>query len=350
VREDFFEAGGHSLLAVRLLAKVEQDLGHRMRLSAFLDDPTVEGMAAEIRRSLSPQGTASTSPVVPIRPEGDRPPLVYVYPFKSERLFPRHLVRAVDPAWPIYGIAYGELLNEARKGSTVEGLARDLAGELKLALPGRAYHLAGHSFGGMVAFELASQLRAAGDEVLTLTLIDTLSPRGWWVRALLASRNPGAFLASRNVPGRVPGMIKRHLPDPLVPVARAIWRAARRGRRAKPPPPQADEPLPEHNQADEPLPDYERTWREARKASNRYRPSPYPGRLTLLYSAASASAYGGPSLGWERFLAGERLRLVPLPASHVAVMWEPLVAETAARLAEQLEIALHETSPEGIEP
>jgi amino acid adenylation domain-containing protein len=169
---DFFALGGHSLLAIQLFAAIRARLGAALPLSTLFRAPTVEALA----RELDTRPALRQLHLVPLRTHGARPPLVLVHPVGGTVFCYHPLVAQLAPDMPCYGLEAVGLDGADPPVETIEELARGyvrtLAGEL-----GRGpIHLAGWSFGGVVALAMERLLVAAGHEVLSTTLIDSFAP------------------------------------------------------------------------------------------------------------------------------------------------------------------------------
>ncbi|MER5374834.1 amino acid adenylation domain-containing protein [Streptomyces sp. NPDC002553] len=182
--DDFFAAGGHSIDALRLIGRINEAFGERLSVSTVMEHPTVARQAQALRARRRP-GHQDT--VVRIRPDGDLAPLFLVHPVGGNVLCYRALAAALRPGRPVYGLTSPGLTapHPAAPGAgtavldapaTVPALAAAHVGALREVRPHGPYHLAGWSLGGLLAYEMAHQLRAAGEEVATLTLLDTAYP------------------------------------------------------------------------------------------------------------------------------------------------------------------------------
>ena len=171
LRENFFRLGGHSLLAVRLAGRIYEEFGQRISLATLFTCPTVEELAGVLRSG----GIRGAGVLVPLRREGSRPPLVVLPGAGGNVLYFHELARRLDPDQPLWGLqALG-----MDDGSTIPDRLEEIAARyieiLRRDLP-RPWSLLGHSFGGLVAFEMARQLLAAGEEVAFLGVLDNAAP------------------------------------------------------------------------------------------------------------------------------------------------------------------------------
>ena len=168
VDENFFELGGHSLVAVRLVAEMERRLGCNVPVALLFQLPTIAQLASELRS----RGSEQVSPVIAVQPKGSMPPFFCVQGYNAYR----HIARQLGPNWAFYGLGLhftGRKVTRTR----VEDQAK---GHLKRSTPfnrGVRYYLAGHSIGGLIAYELAQLLQNDGHEVAFLGLIDTVFPK-----------------------------------------------------------------------------------------------------------------------------------------------------------------------------
>jgi amino acid adenylation domain-containing protein len=172
-REDFFELGGHSLMAVRLITRVEREFGRRLPLSALLQGPTIEKMAALLRTR---EGTASFPVLVPLQPDGDGPPFFCIPGSGGNVLYLRELARRLGAAQPFYGLQARGLDGQTPPLTRVEEMASHYVKAILSVQPEGPYFLGGHSFGSSVAFEVAYQLEQRGQPVALLAAFDNPAP------------------------------------------------------------------------------------------------------------------------------------------------------------------------------
>lgn len=172
VTDNFFEVGGHSLLSLRLLVKIEQVLGCKVPLSALFEAPTIEHLANVARR----QETA-TSPVVKLWSSDHPRKLFLVHTGGGTVLNYVALVRNLAPEVPVYAMQALGLDGQDEPHRDIPAMAADYVDKLRTLQPEGPYLLGGHSFGGVIAYEMASQLVQAGQEVALLAMFDTVLPQ-----------------------------------------------------------------------------------------------------------------------------------------------------------------------------
>jgi amino acid adenylation domain-containing protein len=170
IRDNFFDLGGHSLLAIRLMRRVEQSFHRKLPLATLFEAPTIEQLAAILRQD---HWTPEWSLIVPIQPQGSRPPFFCVHGLGGSVLRFSELARHMAPDQPFYGIQpQGIDGGKPCLGSMDEMVARYIE-EMRQFQPEGPYFMGGYSFGGLVAFEMARRLRADGQEIGCLALLDS---------------------------------------------------------------------------------------------------------------------------------------------------------------------------------
>jgi thioesterase domain-containing protein/acyl carrier protein len=170
LQDNFFDLGGHSLLAVRLFTEIEKITGQKFPLVTIFQAPTV----AELARVLS-QGKAmpARSLLVPIQPEGSKPPLFLVHGAGGDVLWGyANLAAHLGSDQPVYGLKSRGQAGLDEFTNLVEMAACYLK-EVRTFQAHGPYYLGGYCFGGNVAFEMARQLRASGEAVALVALFDS---------------------------------------------------------------------------------------------------------------------------------------------------------------------------------
>jgi amino acid adenylation domain-containing protein len=347
VTDDFFDVGGHSLLVVSLLTEVERVFGRRLPLATFFQATTIEQLGAV----LDAGGTATYwSSLVPIRPEGTRPPLFCVHPLGGDVLCYHSMTRALSPEQPVYGLQARGLDGLQEPVDSVERMAADYVDEIKRVQPAGPYHLLGFSSGGSVAYEMACQLLASGDEVALLANIDHPPTTSDFYRprpGLKLFGNIALNLARRALrvarrTSRDPGRWRTRPRKPAKGAGRAPARLVARLRRLT-----VTRPL-ETSQVVEMvarnvagaaarLPAHHRKIIEIHFAAlRRYVPGPYAGRVTLFRAEQPPliCTYD-PTLGWDRLAAGG-VQVHLVPGGHYGILHESNVPVLVRQLEPHL--------------
>ncbi|HEY3902099.1 MAG TPA: amino acid adenylation domain-containing protein [Chthoniobacter sp.] len=165
VRDNFFAQGGHSLLALHLLACVRRQFGETIALSSFLQEPTVEAVCRKLGRA-----GQTASRLVQLSTCSDGPPFFFVPGASGNPFSYAALCRSVESVSTFYGFQPPE------DACSIEELAEQyVAAVLKIQPAGRI-RLGGHSFGAIVAFEMSRQFHAVGRSVALLAVVDMSPP------------------------------------------------------------------------------------------------------------------------------------------------------------------------------
>jgi thioesterase domain-containing protein len=298
-RDDFFTLGGHPLLAVGVMEELERRF-HRGLSPAviFQEGSTVEGLARLIARPALAPGAPASDLVFPLRPSGSRPPLFLVEPDRAGILALRGWLPVLGDRQPVAGLvprtgAEGRFSAEA----SVEWLSSELVGLMRQNQREGPYRLAGHGFGGLLAYEMACQLHAAGQEVAFLALVETVHP----VAAVAEARDRA----------RATARLKR------------LLLAASRPR----PAPIAEQ---DSTEAEEGGPVFDAAG--ALRLITGYPVTRFPGPMILVASEAGAD----PGLGWHGRHPGP-LRVHPTLGAHRSIVGKANMLALAEELDRHLE-------------
>ena len=318
IHDDFFELGGHSLLAVRLFGQITKLTGKDLPLVTLFQAPTVEQLAAILRQEGWKTPWAS---LVPIKAGGTKPPFYCVHGIGGNILEYFDLAKYMDADQPFYGLqAIGLDGKRPTQDLTVEQMAAYYIGEIRTFQPCGPYYLGGSSFGGLVAYEMAQQLCAAGEEVALLAFFDTNGPGyphylptmtacrrelGWWRdRAALHWENLLATERRKRL-AYIREKVQRWNKQTRWKLQAIKYRLQQRVDRV--------------------------FWPEAirrvqvrgYRAATAYEPKPYAGRATLFRATEQPRGiYEDRTLGWG-FLVLGGLEIFETPGHHGAIVREP---------------------------
>jgi amino acid adenylation domain-containing protein len=340
VTDNFFECGGHSLMAVRLFAQIEKRLGHRLPLATLFRAPTVAQLAAVIEDDSTHQWTS----LVPIQTAGANRPFFCVHGLGGHVLEFYDLARRLGPDQPFYGLQSQGLDGKQPLHTSIREMAGHYVKEMRELQPAGPYFIGGRSLGGTIAFEMACQLRGQGEEVGLLALLDTY-PAGY------AKLLPAVSQPETNF-GRATNRVESHFRNLrrlsfteklsyLIEKARYaprkmksfVWRRAyRRYRNFNRALPRLLRDVAEYNSM----------------AGHEYMPEAYDGRVTLFWASGDLRAYDLVE-GW-RVLVPRGIEVQEISGTHLNIIKEPHVAELALKLGESLARAqgrhLHVTESE----
>jgi thioesterase domain-containing protein len=345
IHDDFFALGGDSLFVLRLTDRLQTELGQEVPTGAAFRGLTIAQMARALARMPEPE---TASPLVPLQPSGSKPPLFFVHPAAGV-VFPYfELARQLGPDQPFYGLQALGLDGESEPDLRVEDMARRYAEAMRSVQPRGPYFIGGHSFGCLVAFEMAQQLTAAGEEIGLLALIDEPAP--------LSEHRPSSREVTAFFLRGVLRNIWPHLHDYLYLVSSAR-------ERQEPPPGELDrlvrwglnrqflESFLARSAMANFLPPDSRLLALRQPAilpmfrlflihawqTYAYKPRAYPHRVTLFSTQEVRNGRGGreASMGWRTLAAGG-VESHEIPGGHLSLLKPPHVQVLATKLADCL--------------
>ncbi|WP_139191243.1 amino acid adenylation domain-containing protein, partial [Rhodococcus tukisamuensis] len=176
--DSFFDLGGTSLVATRIVGALQARLDRRVPLQWLFLDPTPAGLARRLDTpSRSVEAEAALAVVIPLRTQGSGPPLFCVHPGIGLSWGYAGLMRYLPPDRPAYGLQLPTISGDGEYRS-IEQLARRYVEEIRGIAPTGPYHLLGWSLGGVIAHAVAVELQSAGEEVATLAVMDSYPDDG----------------------------------------------------------------------------------------------------------------------------------------------------------------------------
>ena len=378
--DNFFDLGGHSLLAVQVINKLKRKTGKVLPLTALLEAPTVETLAALIEpppaegeeRATAvpvaggghPVQAAAAMPrtVVRIRPGGDKRAIFFVHDGKGETLLYRTLALKLDAGHPIYGLQ-PEMRSD---GSYVHTRIVDMAAAhidaLRSVQPEGPYLLTGLCAGGVIAFEMARQLQDAGQQTLFVGIMDAADVHAEEKPFRLAQNRLNRFLGTLNDPSAgsalqrigkaVPKMLAKTKNFALYEVqsrleqfqnARKVKAMRDQAERAE-----VDAPIAEEDHGLDFLKMYEVAHKEHQPQGV------FHGGDVVLFRAmkgdgsvsdeAYVDIYSDPLLGWGPRVEGE-ISAHDVPGGHSSMLQEPHVSVLARAMQASIDAALQRHEP-----
>jgi amino acid adenylation domain-containing protein len=327
VHDHFYDLGGESLQAMRIMAGVRKAFSVDIDLQSLLEAPTIAEMAAVVDRRRAARANPDERPVSPDDATRDSSHLVEVQPGQGRRpvffipggvggegefFLHARLARRVGPEFPFYWLKARSAVGGRASAETVEEMAADYVREIRTRQGHGPYIVVGDCGGGVIAYEVAQQLHAAGQQLALLLFMDTIRPdHASALRGILAGFPRWTYHREALRPLRrseqlsyLWGVASRALRAS----AGALWHGGIRATYAR--------------------------------ARYRYQPSHYPGTLTLLLSEDLARL--GQSLGWEEVVGGG-IEVHRLRGNHVTYM-RRYVDSTAETLRACLERATQASS------
>jgi thioesterase domain-containing protein/acyl carrier protein len=332
IHDNFFGLGGHSLIAVKLIAAIEKETGRKLRLSTIFQQPTIARLARAMQDG---QACINASAIVEIQPCGTRPPLFLVHGVGGGMFWGyNNLARQLGKEQPVYAFK-SRGMDGLEEFTRIEDIASRYVADLRKFQTHGPYRLGGYCFGGNVAYEMARQLHAQGEEIHLLLLINCWPNNSSYTRL---SWTPAFFCkAMWNFCIRLAHQIRSGAKQPRDYFKwRAAW-AVKRFRSL------FAENISGRLSVDDIIdlsarPEHERKlWRTHVQAWLQYQPQPYDGRIVLFRTRGHPLVCSFDNqMGWGSFATGG-VEVKICPGDHESILEEENVPYTARELAAILE-------------
>ncbi len=339
VEDDYFALGGTSLMAARLFAEIARRFATQLPLTTILEAPTVRALS----RRLDQRQTAPAGQLIELKPGGRRT-LYFVHDGMGETLLYLNLARRMPADVSVVGIEPRRIPGVPVAHARIEDMAAFYVDEIRKKQPHGPYLFAGMCAGGVVAYEMASQLVRTGESVELVALLDANTPQ--------ATKKMGRINQHRL--GRLKQALGESTVKTLTPISRAkafagviwqkiagvlIWEARKRA-----------EKLSVHvrfgllrqllrRHAAWPsfVPEL-RAQQILNSAQARYEPPPLPISSIVLARAISGEGndtpyskiYADPTLGWAT--VAKNLTVIDVEGGHSSMLQEAFVGSLAGAL------------------
>jgi amino acid adenylation domain-containing protein len=324
--DNFFDLGGHSMLAIQLFALIEERLHKKLPVAFLFQHGTIERLANLIRQ----RDPAPQSLLVKLQSGASgRRPLFLVHPVGGSVFCYVELARALGREQPLYAVqARGLNGEDVAPRTTIEEMSATYLKELRKVQPAGPYLLGGWSIGGVIAFEMAQQLRVAGEEVAMVAMFDSYSPtlfsptHGTESELHMLARfavDLGLNMESLTLPPEQ--FMQRSFSEQLSVILKLAVEA---------------NVLPVETGLAK-LHDRFAVFKNNLRAIENYVPRAYEGRIALFAAREGAGESAGAARGWNG-LAPQGVELHVVPGSHYTLLRQPQVQH----LADKLKAALPE--------
>jgi amino acid adenylation domain-containing protein len=322
VRASFFSLSVGSLAALRLVTRMNRIYTTDLGLASLISASTIESIANIIRNRVSAKSTTS---LVPLKSDGDALPLFIIHGVGGNVINFYGLAMRIDSCQPVYGVQAQSLLAGRPALLKLEDMAAHYISEIRALQPHGPYRLLGYSFGGTVALEMAHQLRAAGEIVAPLGMLDARSKH--YDVAHKSTFDVHAKIGRRmdRFRGNTSALTWKHrfayVYDKVR--TRSIRFAGKLAAAL-------------HMRS---LPSFMKSPYDINYvAINRYQPKPFDGKLILFRAEEQDFADGPRDLGWGRIFT-QGVEVHDIPGDHERMFLEPSIDILAAKLHDAIQRA-----------
>jgi len=304
MEDHFFRLGGNSLLAVRLVASIARVVHKKIPVAAIFHSHTIAQLARRLRNE-SPADHDSS--IVEIQPHGSKQPLFLVHGVGGGMFWGyTNLSRHFGTDQPVFAFN-SRGMNGQPELPTIEEIAAKYVADLRAFRPQGPYCLGGYCFGGNVAYEMARQLRALGEEISLLALINCAPPFAGYSRFRLTPASIFKFLSNLHYRAKYAWQIKNIQQRAFLlwkcrVFRKRILRLITRSRI------DVDEVVDLTTQPE----DRRRLWAEHVRAMIAHRTKPYPGKVTLFRTGGHPVFCSfDDAFGWREFAGEVEVTLIP---------------------------------------
>jgi thioesterase domain-containing protein/acyl carrier protein len=337
LQDDFFRLGGDSLSAAHMVVEIQKAFGRQLPLTVLQQAPTIRDLARLLDHQSSPRPWAC---VQALQPRGSEPPFFCVHGAGGSVLCFMELARHFAPDRPFYGIRAPAWQGTKPRAERVADMAARYVEAVRDCQRTGPYYLGGYSFGGSVALEMAQQLRAQGETVALLAVLDHTPPPTRYRRFVWTPTLPLALVcnAAKWVMedvwhagrGRRLAVLKRKAAAAVKQYQR--WLKLSRSASGR-------NDVTEIFEGRTIPPEFRRLLEAHYQAMREYLPQPYAGRVALFRAnVRPLLRLHGWDLGWRR-IAAKDLEIRAVPGNHETMLKPPHAGVLARALLDELDKA-----------
>jgi len=193
IYDDFFEIGGHSLIAMNIINRIQDNFKINLSMRSLFNNPSIHSLALEIDQlllatNLNPKELSYADKVIiPLKKSGTKTPLFLIHPIGGSIFWYKALEKYIDKQTPLYGIQDPGLEKNALLFNSIEQMASFYIQTIQIIQPHGPYLIGGASFGSTVAIEMANQLQKMNEKLIAIISLDG------WAEYPALQRNEGYF-------------------------------------------------------------------------------------------------------------------------------------------------------------
>ncbi len=314
LKDDFFDLGGDSLVAVQLFNLIKKTFGRQLPLATLVQKRTISELAELLKEEESP--TAQTwSSLVPIQTgEPQNPPLFFIHPVGGNILEYYPVAKYMGREYSIYGLQSQGLDGKQAFLERIEDMASHYIREIQTIQPDGPYFLIGYSMGATIAYEMSIQLNRQDQKVALLGILDQPAPQTPQIRpSWLESMSIHASNLSQLQPERRLNYIKNRTLDRFRDFTEKDY-------------------ILDGVNIDDLNPEILNMLDANIESGEHYTPTTYSGDVTLFRCKVQPIIDAiQPQLGWDRIVTGN-INVCPMEGDHFTLLREPFTRLMAEKL------------------